>query len=174
MQSIMITRACRQQSQSEGINHVKQTPTNPNANQAQKNLTTTRSRKKPHATPMADAVTINPRKRHDCKQMMSRMQKEHHQTVNGRHQRAIKSKKTGGQTSLPHLTESIESIDPNYFRYFSKYFGSNQPTRSNAVHSLLALLTSILQACWASVLRNSLPMASARTRASKMRRLLHR
>ncbi|KAL1997387.1 hypothetical protein VTN49DRAFT_3989 [Thermomyces lanuginosus] len=106
MQSIMITRACRQQSQSEGINHVKQTPTNPNANQAQKNLTTTRSRKKPHATPMADAVTINPRKRHDCKQMMSRMQKEHHQTVNGRHQRAIKSKKKPVDRPACHTSQS--------------------------------------------------------------------
>ena len=49
---------------------------------------------------------------------------------------------------------------------------SSHPTRSKAVQSLDALLTSILQACCASVLRNSLPTRRHCKRLSKMRRLL--
>ena len=59
-------------------------------------------------------------------------------------------------------------------RYWRKYSGLNQPTRSYDCHNLLALLTSILHACCASVLRNSLPILSASMRAWKMRRLLVR
>lgn len=63
----------------------------------------------------------------------------------------------------------------NYaFKNLTKCSGLNQPTRSYAVHSLLALLTSILQACWASVFRNSLPILRAFTRASKILLLLQR
>jgi hypothetical protein len=59
-------------------------------------------------------------------------------------------------------------------RYCLKYSGLNQPTLSYDCHNLLALLTSILQACWASVLRNSLPIFSAAIRAWNTRRLLQR
>lgn len=171
----MITRACRQQSQSEGINHVKQTPTNPNAKP---------SPEKSHHNPIKKKTTCNSNGRcsNNKPKETARLQANDEQDAKGtssdcqwatstRNQEQKKNRWTD-QLATPHRVD--ESIDPNYFRYFSKYFGSNQPTRSNAVHSLLALLTSILQACWASVLRNSLPMASARTRASKMRRLLHR
>src|SRR5436190_13556648 len=39
----------------------------------------------------------------------------------------------------------------------------SQPTFSNAVQSLDALLTSILQACWAFVFLNSLPSTVSRS-----------
>ena len=41
--------------------------------------------------------------------------------------------------------------------YFAIHLVCSHPTLSNACQSLLALLTSILQACWASVFLNSLP-----------------
>lgn len=173
----MITRACRQQSQSEGINHVKQTPTNPNAKP---------SPEKSHHNPIKEkkkktTCNSNGRCSNNKPKETARLQANDEQDAKGTSSDCQWATSTRNQEQKNRWTDQLatphrvdESIDPNYFRYFSKYFGSNQPTRSNAVHSLLALLTSILQACWASVLRNSLPMASARTRASKMRRLLHR
>lgn len=59
-------------------------------------------------------------------------------------------------------------------RYWRTQSASSQPTLSKAVQSLDALLTSILQACCASVLRNSLLLRRQTRRRSKMRRLLVR
>lgn len=101
-------------------------------------------------------------------------------TAKARYSSSCRSDQSGSiqETALIYNQQNREApgqlVVAPHFKYCWKCSGRNQPTRSYAVHNLLALLTSILQACCASVFRNSLFTFRALTRASKMRRLLHR